>query len=364
MLSSSTLQSTRWKFYLNSEDTWRATKEACLNAHKSIDIEQYIFEKDSVGSELIEILMERRKAGVRVRILCDMVGSYSLYSSDVPQILMESGIELRFFNVIKPWRIHNFFSFFFRDHRKLMVVDGIVGFVGGVGFSSEFRLWRDTHLKVIGPITKEIQYAFEEMWNTANQKSFFKRLKKAKTFVKGFQFITHSPYLGKRFLYQELITAIRNAHHSVYLTTPYFIPDRRLRRVLRLAAKRGVEVMILTPKISNHIWADYSSHSYYKKLLSSGVKIFQYTGLMLHSKTAVIDHEWATVGSFNLDSLSILYNYEANIVSTKKDFADEVRKYFLEDLEFAEEVHFDSWKNRSTGEKIREILTLPIRRFL
>lgn len=358
------MNNTRWKFYLNTEDTWRATKEACLNAKRSIDIEQFIFDTDAIGNELLEILIQKRKNGVRVRILCDMAGSYNFFASPLPDVLKQGGIEIRFFNIIRPWRIHSALSWFFRDHRKLMIVDENVGLVGGVGFRSDFRSWRDTHVKTIGAIGKEMQHAFNEMWNSAGKQSLIRRMKRTKTFVKGFQFITNSPYIGKRFLYQEFVSALRNAKQSIYLTTPYFIPDRRIRRILRIVAKRDIETIILVPKISDHRWADYASHAYYEKLLASGVKIFQYTGSMLHAKTAVIDEKWATVGSFNLDSLSILYNYEANIVSTKEDFAREVKKIFLDDLKSAEAINHDKWRKRNILEKFRELLTLPIRRFL
>ncbi len=339
-------------------------KEACINARASIDIEQFILEKDGIGREFLEILIQKRKEGVRIRILCDMVGSYDLFASSIPHSLQDVGIEVRFWNVIKPWRVHTVFSWFFRDHRKMMIIDKQIGFIGGVGIRGDFRTWRDTHVKVTGPIIPEMIQAFEEMWNASLKKGVLARLKKTRTFVKGFSLVTNSPFLQKRFFYQELVSAIRNAKHSIYLTTPYFIPDRRLRRILSSAARRGVETIILVPKKSNHIWADRAGRAYFEKLLKRGVKIFRYTGEMLHAKTVVIDGEWASVGTFNLDSLSILYNYEANIVSTKKDFAEEIQGFFRNDLIQSEELHLSSWKERPTRYKIMEILSLPIRRFL
>jgi cardiolipin synthase len=202
------------------------------------------------------------------------------------------------------------------------------------------------------------------MWFVANERKFWGRIAKTKNFVKGFQFITNSPNIGKRYLYQELIQAIRGAKNYIYLTTPYFVPDRRMRRVLRLAAKRGVEVKILVPKTSNYPLVDSGSHAYYDKLISSGIRIFQYYGELLHAKTAVIDDTWATIGSFNLDSLSFLYNFEANIVSTNALFAKEIREYFENDMTSSQEVSLSEWRKRSTTMKIKEFITLPIRRFL
>jgi len=339
-------------------------KEGCLNARVSIDIEQYILEKDKIGLEFLEILVRKRKEGVRVRLLCDMVGSYDLFSSPLPKALKDVGIELRFWNVVKPWRVHTIFSWFFRDHRKIMVIDKRVGFIGGVGIRGDFRTWRDTHVRVIGPVIGEMSYAFEEMWNLSQEKGVFRRLKKTRIFTKGFSLVTNSPFLRKRFFYQELVATIRNAKHSVCLTTPYFIPDRRLRRILASAKGRGVETIVLIPEKSNHMWADRAGQAYFEKLLQRGVRIFQYKGEILHAKTVVVDEDWASVGSFNLDSLSILYNYEANIVSTKPAFVEEVRGYFLADLLQSEEITLAQWLKRPRKQKMLELLTLPIRRFL
>ncbi|MBY0328526.1 hypothetical protein K2Q02_00295, partial [Patescibacteria group bacterium] len=256
-----------------------------MNARTSIEIEQYILDPDSIGKAFIELLIRKRQEGVHIRILCDMVGSYALYTSNIPHVLKEIGIEIRFFNIIKPWRVHTMSSWIFRDHRKLMTIDNSIGFVGGVGIRSDMKTWRDTHVKVTGSIVKEMHIAFEEMWETAGTENFWKRMKQTRRFTKGFHFLTNSPFILKRFIYQELIQAIRNSRHYVYITTPYFIPDRRLRRVLRLAAKRGIDVRILLPKHSNHEIVDRASRTIFDTLLSSGVRIFLYTEEMLHAKT-------------------------------------------------------------------------------
>lgn len=358
------MDNTHWHFYIRTDDTWRALKEAFINARKTIDIEEYIFELDEIGHEFIELLVKKRKEGVKIRILCDMAGSYGFYTSSLPEILRNIGIEVRFFNVIKPWRIRSFFSWFFRDHRKLIVVDDHLGFIGGVNIRSDMRNWRDTHLKMSGPIIREMRYAFQEMWVTSGEKKFFKRMSSTRQFIRGFQFVTNSPYIRKRFLYKELVRAIRDAREYIYLTTPYFVPDRRLRRILRMASMRGVDVKILVPKTSNYLLVDLGSASYFEKLLASGIKIFHYDGELLHAKTAVIDDAWATVGSFNLDSLSFVYNYEANIVSTKEKFALEVKQYFEDDVASSKEITLEEWKGRSMKKKFLEKLTFPIRRFL
>lgn len=339
-------------------------KEACINAQKTIDIEQYIIEKDDIGQELFELLASKQKEGVHVRILCDMVGSYSFFASDLPNALRDVGVNVRFFNIIKPWRIHSFFSWFFRDHRKIMVVDNNVGFIGGVGFRDDMRDWRDTHVKVIGPVVKEMRLAFEEMWETAGKENFFRRMERTRKFIPGFNFLTNSPFVRKRFIYRNIISTLKNARKYVFITTPYFVPDRRLRKAFIQASKRGVSVQILIPKTSNYLVIDRASRTCFDQLLSAGVRIFLYQGEMLHAKTAVSDDTWASIGSFNLDSLSCFYNYEANIISTKPEFILELRDFFEHDLKLAEEVSLDGWRERSKIQKFYELLIYPFRRFL
>ncbi|PJA33495.1 MAG: hypothetical protein CO184_01840 [Candidatus Zambryskibacteria bacterium CG_4_9_14_3_um_filter_40_16] len=353
-----------WQFYLKSDEAWLAMKKACLKAQHTIDMEQYILQNDEVGREFIEILKKKSVDGVKVRLLCDMSGSISFYNSFLPKELRESGVEVRFFNIIKLWRVYNFSSWFFRDHRKILVVDGSVGFIGGVGIRNDMKDWRDTHIRVEGNIVKEMELIFNEMWETSAQKGLVKRIRKAKDFVKGFYILTNSPHFRRRFIYHELLDFIRSARKYVYLTTPYFVPDRKFSRVLRIAAKKGVDVSILIPKGSNYFWVDRASEASFDSLLKSGVKIFRYTGELLHSKTAVIDDAWGTVGSFNLDSMSFVFNYEANIASTNEEFVQTLKNTFLNDLEKTEEISLAKWRERSSVVKTQEYLAKIIRGFM
>lgn len=352
------------QFYLHGRESWDAMLAALKNARHTIDLEQYIFADDAVGAEFLDVIRERAATGVKVRLLFDTVGSWFIYNSFLPRILRAAGIEIRFFNPISPWRIGSFFAWFFRDHRKILVIDDEIGFTGGIGIRDDMATWRDTNVQVSGPIVAEMKYAFEEMWAQAVNNDLISRLKKARRYVRGFHFLTNAPYWKKRFLYQNFIDAIRSARSTVYLTTPYFIPDRRLRRVLRLACRRGVDVRVLVPKISNEALVGYAGHSYYRELFESGIRIFQYDKEFLHAKTAVIDTEWATVGSFNLDSLSFLYNYEANIVSTEQEMIDALYAHFVEDINVSTEINPREWQNRSWIEKVREFFIVPFRRFL
>lgn len=364
------------RFYLEGKEAWDTMLAACASAQESIDLEQYIFSDDDIGRRFVEVLRERASAGVKVRVLCDTVGSWNLYTSRLPGLMRQDGVEIRFINVVSPWRIDNFFSWFFRDHRKILIVDKHVGFTGGIGLRDSMYDWRDTNVAVEGAVVGEMLFAFNEMWLRAFDRDWISRMQRSQRYTRGFQFLTNAPYLRKRFLYYSIIDALRNAKKYAYITTPYFIPDRRLARVLKLAVSRGVDVRLILPGLPEekddglvplpqpHKVVSVACRSHYELMLLSGVKIYEYHKSYLHSKTIVVDDEWATVGSFNLDSLSFLYNYEANIVSTDESFAKAIKSHFEHDLTYSKEITYPEWIKRPFLQKFREFLVVPIRRFL
>jgi cardiolipin synthase len=352
-----------WKLYLNSHEAWEAMYSDCEKAKETIDCEMYIFADDQIGQRFTTLFKKKSAEGVKVRLLFDMVGSYFLYTSGVPEELHRHGIEVRFFNPISPWRITNFTSNFFRTHKKLLVVDNKIAHTGGVNIRDDMMLWRDSNVRLHGELAEEASFIFARMWRIVEQRKFLP-FRKSSVYVKNFSFLTNAPRLRQRFIYNELIEVIRNAKKYIYLTTPYFVPDIRLLRVVRLAAKRGVDVTILLPFASDFKSVDLAAQSYFTLLLKAGVKIFRYRDPMLHAKTAVIDREWSTLGSFNLDSLSLLFNYELNVVSNSQDFAFELENAFLKDLQHAEQVLAVEWYKRSLLRKFLEAITWPIHKFL
>lgn len=367
-------QTIQWNFFLHSQDAWERMLDDCRNAQVSIDMEQYIFEHDDIGSRFIHILKEKARAGVRVRLLCDAAGSYNLFNSVHVTYLRAHGAEVLFFNPIKPWRINNYSSWFFRDHRKVLVVDSHIGYIGGVGVHQRMHDWRDTQVRIEGPVVHELQYVFDQMWNRTRAGKFFRFSKpftdaeiqngKPQALTKYFYFLTNSPRFHQRFIYHSLIDAIRNARNYVYLTTPYFIPDLRLVRVLRLAARRGVDVRLIVPDASDHPIVDIATQSYFWIMLKAKVKIYLYRDHVLHAKTVIIDDDWASVGSANLDNLSLLLNYEANLASTNRTFVRELKEHFIADLQRSNEVVLPAWKRRSWVRKLFEAVSWPIHKFL
>lgn len=352
------------KFYIRGKDVWEGMLEAIRTAQHTIELEQFIFEDDETGRMFAEALRERAKAGVSVRVLCDTVGSWGLYTSHLPASMQSTGVQIRFFNKVSPWRIHKFLRWFFRDHRKILIIDRTVGFTGGTGIRKDMADWRDTNIRVIGPIVGEMLHSFNMLWAQTFDRRALSRFRKARYYTAGFEFITNAPFFRRRFLYWQIIDALRAAKKSIFITTPYFIPDKRLARVLKLAARRGVDVRIIVPHKYDEPFVGLAAHSHYEGMLRAGVKIFEYHPHFLHAKTIVIDDEWSTVGSFNLDPLSFVYNYEANVVSIERDFSEHIRTQFMSDLADSPEIRLDDWHRRPLHQKLREFLVLPIRRFL
>jgi cardiolipin synthase len=352
-----------WKFYTTSSDAWAAMLADCEAAERTIDLEQYLFVNDSIGKRFADVLMRKARAGVRVRVLLDSGGSFGVFVSNLPGEMQAAGVEVRFFNPISPWRVSNVLSWYFRDHRKIIVVDGKIGHVGGVCIEDIMADWRDTQLRIEDPAVMEMEEAFERMWSyvaMGGKRNFPKPASKSNDF----SFLTNSPRLRQRFVYWALINIIRGATSHVYLTSPYFIPDPRFFRALRAAPRRGVDVRLLVSGPSDHPFVDIASNSYYQRAFRAGIRIFRYESRRLHAKTAVVDGRWATVGTTNLDNLSLLFNYEGNITTTNDKMISELSDQFHEDLKHAHEVSRKEWRQRPRLQKFLEKVMWPFHRFL
>lgn len=353
-----------WEFYLTGQEAQEAMLRACEEAERSIDFEQYIFNDDAVGRAFAEVLIRKAQSGVRVRLLCDTVGSHGLFVSDLSEQLRSAGVLLQFFNPIEPWWLHKVTQWFLRDHRKILIVDGARGYTGGVGIEERMRPWRDTHVMVTGSVVEQMQLAFERMWlMTSKGKRIFKFLQ-APELNGSLILVTNTPYRRQRFIYHALLDAIKNAGSEILLTSPYFVPDRKLFRALRRAARRGVSVKLVVPTVSDQPLVKLAGESYYWLALRAGIQIFQYRDVMMHAKTVVIDEAWAMVGSSNLDNLSLLLNYEDTIIASDARFVSEVRAQFKSDVQRSIQLTQDVWHARSLGNKFLEFLTWPLHRLL
>ncbi len=353
---------TPWKFFTSTKAALDGMYEACAAATSSIDCEQFIFENDSEGERFAELFIKKAGEGVKVRLLADTAGSYYFYNSAWPRKLQKAGVQVRFFNEISPWRITRVPIWLNRNHRKLLVVDRKVAVTGGVGISTYMHSWRDTNLLLQGPVVDELQAAFDHMWWMVGRDRFM-RSKTPRQTVDGFTVVTNAPHFRQRFIHQTAIEAIRQARDYIYITTPYFVPDHRFMRVLRLARKRGVEVKLLVPSASDHPYVDYASNFYFRSALKTGIEIYRYEPGMIHAKTMVIDGVWASVGSANVDNLSSYFNHELNIVANNRKFAEEIRQHFITDLIHSHEVLPEVWEKRSFAHKCMETISAPFGRF-
>lgn len=359
---------TAWKLFAANEEAWLSMLHDCAHAEKSIVLEQFIFVNDEFGQKLINVCAERAAAGVTVRFLWDAAGSFTFWGTNIAGDLRAKGIELIFWKTLIPsyFKVPNIRSWFLRNHRRTLVIDDAIGYTGSISVSDSMKNWRDTNVRIEGVVAAEMANAFERMWERAKRS---KRLSvRALARDPAFRYVTNYPAPGRRHIYANLLKAVRNARHYAYITTPYFVPTHRLVRAIRAAAERGVDVRLIIPERSDHYPAlDLGARSFFTGLLECGVRIFLYPntdGNIIHSKTALIDGTWATVGSMNLDSVSLLYNFEANIITVNTGFIEELSAHFVRDMHASREVSAADWRNRFFVERIPEILIRLVRKFL
>jgi cardiolipin synthase len=355
---------TSWKIYDSNEKAWEAMIADCAGAEKSIVLETFIFVMDDFGQRLIDVCAERAAAGVKVQFLWDAWGSFSFFGSNIIEDLKKKGIELVFWKTIIPayYKVPNIRSWFFRNHHRTLVVDEKIGYTGSICVYDRMKNWRDTNLRIDGIVVIEMKNAFDRMLTRAlDQKPLPKRV-----YVRHgeFRYVTNYPVPGRRHIYAELIEAIRHARNYIYITTPYFVPTRRLARVLRLAAHRDVDVKIIMPSVSNHPFIDLAARTFFSSILSSGVRIFLYQGENIHGKTIVIDGDWTSIGTMNMDAIGLLYNFEANIISTSVKFTEEMAAHFVHDLQSVKEITLAEWERHSFLQKWLEFPARLVRKFL
>ncbi|MES1982372.1 MAG: cardiolipin synthase [Pseudomonadota bacterium] len=362
---------------LDGMSTYDAMFAAIKDAKDHINMETYIIEDDEIGQKFAAALIEKQLEGVQVNLMYDSVGSL-LTPREYFKHLTDKGINVLEFNPINPIAVRKGWDVNQRDHRKLLVVDGKVAFVGGINISSvyssgSFRSrqkkkilmheqdgppWRDTHLRMEGPVVAEFQKLFMESWagqhgSPLAPKNYFPQLSnQGKEVVRAIGSSPDEPY-GLN--YATLISAINSAESQVYLTNAYFVPDPQMLTALKDAVRRGVEVKLLLPGRSDSAMVSYASHSYYDELLRSGIKIYVMQDALLHAKTALIDGVWSTVGSTNLDWRSFLYNQEIDAVVLGQDFGAKMRAVFEKDVAKSLPVTLEQWRQRSVFARFKEM---------
>ena len=352
--------------------TYRAMLAAMLSARDHINLETYILDDDEVGQRFAQVLMEKQQQGVQVNVIHDSAGTAGTPSTFFKQ-LVDSGINVLEFNPINPLLARKDWELNQRDHRKLLIVDGRTAFLGGINISSVYSggsfsqnsrahidgglAWRDTDLQLHGPVVAEFQKLFLATWEKQkgpllSAKNYFPPAEIAGDEV--VRAIGSSPDEPYSLIYATLLSAIDSAETSIHLTNAYFAPDPQLLFALTAAAARGVDVKLILPSQTDSWLVFHAGRGYYAPLLQAGVGIYERRGVILHSKTALIDGVWATVGSTNLDWRSFLHNDELNAVVLGAEFGKQIQTMFEKDLAASDRVTPEQWEKRSLDLRFKE----------
>lgn len=353
--------------YTYGSDLYDDMLAAIDGAQRQILFETYIWKADATGERFKQALADAAARGVEVHVIYDgfanlvvpprflrfprtmRVLRYPVYSAG-----------LRFFDL----RLYG------RDHRKILVVDGTVGFVGGYNIGDAYATeWRDTHVRVTGPAAHDLQRAFADFWNLNRRKMLRADLRPilvetASTWEPRIRLQRNVPRLWMFPIRSMYLEAINRAGRNIWITTAYFLPDQDFVDALKLAAMRGVDVRLLVPLKSNHIVADWISRGYFSQLLDSGVRILRYRDAMVHAKTATVDGTWATVGTANIDRLSLSGNYEINLEAIDPTFASALEEIFAIDEGHCLELTSGEWEARDLHRKFTEFVLAPLRPLL
>lgn len=348
------------QLYSYGRDLYDAMLEAIDNAQETVYLESFIWKSDEVGQEFKDHLARKAAEGVEVYVIFD-----SFANLVVPRSFKESfhpNIHVMRYQAIRRiWQIIDPRHYAF-DHRKLLAVDGKVGFIGGYNIGKLYAyLWRDTHLRVCGPTAADIAQSFIDFWNR-----FCRKVDRiSRRYHRQFDpLITlwGNDALRLTFPIRDMyIENIDRAEHSILLTNAYFVPDHTLLDSLKAAAQRGVDVRILVPWISNHILADWVSHGYYTECLQAGIRILGYCHSMLHAKTCTIDGKWSTIGTANLDRLSSIGNFEINVEVYSAELARQMQTQFACDTSEVVEWTLEEWRKRPWYTKFSERILAPLR---
>jgi cardiolipin synthase len=356
---------------LNGEHIFPAVLTAIRSAQRTITYAQYYYEDGPVARDIAEALAERCRAGVGVNVLLDAFGSLGIPAEYVDQ-MRASGCHVVWFRPLSQYVFRRYYK---RNHRRILVVDGRIGFTGGAGVSRKWmgngrteHHWRDTDVRVEGPVVEYMQAAFAENWLEATGmvlggEAYFPRPIEPRGQVPA-QVVRSSPAGGSAAMYTTLLLALSGARESVLVTNPYFVLDDTMRDAVVRTVRRGVRVMVLVPAVIDHNIVRQASRAQFGELLRAGVEIYEYTPALLHAKTMVIDGVWCTIGSTNLDNLSFAYNEEMNLFFYDRGVARRMERIFMDDVQVARRVSYQAWKHRGLGARLLETLALPIRDLL
>jgi cardiolipin synthase A/B len=351
--------------YTFGQDLYDDMLAAIEDARSQILFESYIWKADEVGERFKHALSAAAGRGVDVYAVYDGFANLVVsprFKRFGPRLKV---LEYPLYNA--GWRFFDL-GRYGRDHRKILVVDDEVGFVGGYNIGSAYATeWRDTHVRITGPGVWDLKRAFADFWNLNRRPRHGNRpllLETAADWEPRIRVHRNVPRLWMFPIRSMYLEAINRASDHVWMTHAYFIPDPDFVGVLEEAARRGVDVRLLLPAVSNHVVADWLARGYYGEMLAAGVRIFQFQGAMVHAKTSTIDGRWSTVGTANIDRLSMTGNYEINVEFIDPAFATEMERIFATDLSNCVELTAERWAARGVHRKFTELVLAPLRPLL
>lgn len=338
-------------------------------AEHTVHLETYILQSDGVGWRFARALAKRARAGIEVALMYDAIGALSL-SAEFLEHLAQAGVKVLAYHPIWPWKPG--WNLFRRNHRKILVVDGSFGFVGGMNISDQHapvadggENWRDTHLSIVGPAALPLQRLFIEEWVRQGGPPLTERagVPAAERGV-AVRVVENRSMVRRALVRAAYRDALRYARRRIWITNSYFVPDRRFRRALLAAARRGVDVRVLVAGRSDVPLVMWASQHLYTRMLRSGIRVFEWTRTVLHAKTAVVDSKWSTIGTYNLDRRSLAYNLEVNAMILDESVAGALEALFERDIEASTEILLESWQTRGLGTRLKEWLAFQLRRWL
>ena len=349
------------KILQNAENKFSALFDDLRQAENHIHLEYYIFNDDVIGGKLMDVLCEQSQKGISVKVIYDYVGS-EMTNKGLNK-MKAAGIEVYAFMPV--WFPNLTRRLNYRDHRKIIVIDGRIGYVGGVNIcdlyvnseNSKFY-WRDTHARIEGHAVKSLQTQFLYNWDFLTSEEVEIKEEYYPTVIVGqhvpVQIAASGPDTDFPNIMEAMLTAITTAEKSIYITTPYFVPNDEILTALCTASRSGIDVKIIIPLKGDSWAAKYATNSFIEQMLESGVQVYHYCKGMVHAKTMVVDGILSTVGTCNMDNRSFLLNFEVNALFYNKEISEELTRFFEEDLEECSQNTLEEWRQRPVISKIKE----------
>ncbi len=349
------------EIYSDGESTFKALFDAIEKAKDHIHIQFFIFDDDRISNQMREMLIKKAKEGVRVRMIYDYWGSFNLTKKYI-KTLTDAGVYVKPFLPFR-WQISRSSRINYRNHRKVVIVDGKIGFTGGLNvadryiYGNELGKWRDTFIKLEGAVVHGLQLLFMVDWYFVDRKLIDGKeyFPKPKIFDQNLiQIVSSGPDSDWPSILHGLASAFMSATKYIYIHSPYFMPTDEIATCIQMAALSGVDVRLMIPVRSDSRFSDASTASYIEKTLEAGVRVFRYKNGFLHSKAIVIDDIISIVGSTNMDERSFAQNFEANAFIYDTKTSIQLKELFLKDMENCEEINLETWSLRNRRQKLKE----------